>query len=136
MLFRSDISAPTWPAEIRRLTGRHGVDLVVEHIGGEVLEQSFHCLARGGTVVTCGATTGRELKLHLWPFFVKQQRLIGSYGRNRADMEKCLVATQEGWLRPVIDTVLPLDRAEEGFHRLRDRRVLGKLLCTPGPIRD
>jgi NADPH:quinone reductase-like Zn-dependent oxidoreductase len=131
-----DLSAPGWPAEIRRLTGKHGVDLVVEHIGGAVLEQSFLCLARGGTIVTCGATTGRELKLNLWPFFVKQQRLIGSYGRNRADMEKCLVATQEGWLRPVIDTVLPLERAEEGFHRLRDRQVLGKLLCTPGPTQD
>ena len=50
----------------------------------------FDCLARGGTVVTCGATAGREVTLNLWPFFVKQQRLIGSYGRNRADIEATL----------------------------------------------
>jgi NADPH:quinone reductase-like Zn-dependent oxidoreductase len=122
-----------WTAEVRRLTGKHGVDLVVEHVGGAVLEQTFQCLARGGTIVTCGATTGRELKLNLWPFFVKQQRLVGSYGRNRADMEKCMIATQEGWLKPVIDAVLPLERAEEGFRRLRAREVRGKIVVTLRP---
>jgi alcohol dehydrogenase len=96
-----------------------------------VLEQCFQCLARGGTIVTCGATSSREVKLNLWPFFVKQQRLIGSYGRNRADLEKCLAATVEGWLRPVIDSVLPLEQAESGFHRLRERKALGKILCVP-----
>ena len=131
-----DTSNAGWPAEVRQLTGKHGVHLVVEHAGGEVLEQAFQCLARGGTIVTCGATTGREVKIDLWPFFVKQQRLIGSYGRNRVDMEKCLVATVEGWLRPVIDSVLPLDRAEEGFHRLRERKVLGKIVCAVGQVAD
>jgi NADPH:quinone reductase-like Zn-dependent oxidoreductase len=126
-----DLADSGWPAEVRGLTGKHGVDLVVEHIGGAVLEQSFQCLARGGTIVTCGATTSRDVALKLWPFFVKQQRLIGSYGRNRADLEKCMAATVEGWLRPVIDTVLPLEQAEEGFHRLRDRKVLGKIVCVP-----
>ncbi len=128
-----DLGDAGWPAEVRRLTDKHGVDLVVEHIGGAVLEHAFECLARGGAIVTCGATAGREVKLNLWPFFVKQQRLIGSYGRNRADMEKCLAAAVEGWLRPVIDTVLPLEQAEVGFHRLRERTVLGKIICLPGP---
>jgi 2-desacetyl-2-hydroxyethyl bacteriochlorophyllide A dehydrogenase len=131
-----DLETSGWPAEVRQLTGKHGVDLVVEHIGGEVLEHSFQCLARGGTIVTCGATTGRAISLNLWPFFAKQQRLIGSYGRNRSDLEKCLVATVEGWLRPVIDTVLPLERAEEGFHRLRERKVLGKIICVPGQVAE
>ena len=81
---------PKWPAEVRKLTEKRGVDLVVEHVGGEVLQIVFDCLARGGTVVTCGATAGREVPINLWPFFVKQQRLIGSYGRNRADIEATL----------------------------------------------
>jgi len=55
-----DSSNADWPAEVRKLTGRRGVDLVVEHIGGDVLTQCFGCLARGGTIVTCGATAGRE----------------------------------------------------------------------------
>jgi NADPH:quinone reductase-like Zn-dependent oxidoreductase len=66
------------------------VDLVVEHVGGRLLEQVFQCLARGGTIVTCGATAGREVTINLWPLFVKQQRLVGSYGRTRKDMEATL----------------------------------------------
>src|SRR2546423_1527006 len=67
-----------WPAEVRKITAKRGVDVVVEHVGGDVLVKCFDCLARGGTIVTCGATAGRDVPLNLWPFFVKQQRLIGS----------------------------------------------------------
>ncbi|MEY2465601.1 MAG: hypothetical protein QOD03_122, partial [Verrucomicrobiota bacterium] len=88
--FVLDSNDPNWPAEVRKLTNKRGVNLVVEHVGGEVLLKCFECLARNGTIVTCGATAGREVKLNLWPLFVKQQRLVGSYGRNRADMEATL----------------------------------------------
>ncbi len=60
-----------WPAKVRELTGKRGVDIVVEHVGGEVLAQCFNCLARAGTIVTCGATAGRDVSLKLWPMFVK-----------------------------------------------------------------
>src|SRR5580658_5063105 len=76
-----DSSKPDWPSRVRELTRKRGVDLVVEHIGGDVLLQCFTCLARGGTIVTCGATAGRDVQLKLWSFFVKEQKLVGSYGR-------------------------------------------------------
>jgi len=57
--FAVDATNPAWPAEVRRITEKRGVDLVVEHVGGDVLPKVFECLARGGTVVTCGATAGR-----------------------------------------------------------------------------
>ena len=117
-----------WPAEVRRLTNKRGVDLVVEHVGGNVLPKCFECLARGGTIVTCGATAGREVSLNLWPFFVKQQRLIGSYGRNRADIQATLEWAAAGKLKPVIDSVLPLDQTPAAFARLRSRSVLGKIV--------
>ena len=126
-----DSTRDDWPVEVRRLTGKRGVDLVVEHVGGGVLAQCFHCLARGGTVVTCGATAGREVPLNLWPLFVKQQRLVGSYGRDRADLERTLDWAARGWLRPVIDRTVPLAEAEEAFHDLRHRRVKGKLVILP-----
>lgn len=126
--FVLDVADSKWPAEVRKITTKRGVDLVVEHIGGDVLQQCFSCLARGGTIVTCGATTGSEVKLDIWPFFVKQQRLIGSYGRNRADLEATLQWAAEGRLKPVIDATYPLERAPEALRRLRDRNVLGKLL--------
>ena len=129
--FVVDSTQPDWPAEVRQITGKRGVDLVVEHVGGEVLQKVFDCLARGGTVVTCGATAGREVPINLWPFFVKQQRLIGSYGRNRADIQATLEWAAAGKLKPVIDTIFPLDQTAEAFAHLRSRNVLGKVLVEP-----
>ena len=126
-----DSTDAAWPAEVRRLTGKRGVDLVVEHVGGEVLQQVFNCLARGGTVVTCGATAGREVPFNLWPFFVKQQRLIGSYGRNAADLKATLDWAAAGKLKPVIDSTYPLLEAPAALAHLRSRTALGKVLVEP-----
>jgi len=126
-----DSSDTKWSAEVRRITGKHGADLVVEHVGGEVLRQCFECLARGGTIVTCGATAGKEAALNLWPFFVKQHRLVGSYSRNSSDLEATLDWAATGKLKPVIHAVYPLDRTAEAFAALRARTVLGKVLVDP-----
>jgi NADPH:quinone reductase-like Zn-dependent oxidoreductase len=120
-----------WPAAVRQITGKRGVDLVVEHIGGAVLPHCFECLARGGTIVTCGATAGRDVTLNLWPLFVKQQRLIGSYGRNRADIKATLEWAAAGKLAPVIDSIYPLAEAPAAFAKLRARQVRGKMLIQP-----
>jgi 2-desacetyl-2-hydroxyethyl bacteriochlorophyllide A dehydrogenase len=126
-----DSSARDWPAEVRKITDKRGVDLVIEHVGGEVLQKCFDCLARGGTIVTCGATAGREVPFQLWPFFVKQHRLIGSYGRNRADLIATLEWAAEGKLKPVIDSIFPLDQTPAAYAKLRARNVLGKILIEP-----
>lgn len=126
-----DSTNPDWPAEVRRLTQRRGVDVVVEHVGGGVLSQVFQCLARGGTVVTCGATAGRHLELNLWPFFVKQQRLIGSYGRTRVDMKATLEWAAAGKLKPVVNQQFSLADTPKAFAALRNREVLGKVVVTP-----
>lgn len=126
-----DPADPEWPAQVRRATGKRGVDVVVEHVGGKVLEQVFHCLARGGTIVTCGATAGREVTLNLWPLFVKQQRLVGSYGRSRRDMVATLEWAAQGRLKATVDAVLPWTQGTEAFARLRARSVNGKLVLVP-----
>jgi 2-desacetyl-2-hydroxyethyl bacteriochlorophyllide A dehydrogenase len=129
--FVLDSNDANWPAEVRKITNKRGVDLVVEHVGGEVLLKCFECLARNGTIVTCGATAGREVSLNLWPIFVKQQRLIGSYGRNRADLQATLEWAAAGKLKPVIDSIFPLDQVPAAFAKLRSRNVLGKVLIEP-----
>jgi 2-desacetyl-2-hydroxyethyl bacteriochlorophyllide A dehydrogenase len=128
--FVVDSTSAKWPAEVRRITAKRGVDIIVEHVGGDVLLKCFDCLARNGTIVTCGATAGREVTLNLWPLFVKQQRLIGSYGRNRTDMRATLDWAATGKLRAVIHTVLPLARTAEAFALLRARKVLGKVVIS------
>ena len=129
--FVLDTADPQWTAEVRRLTAKRGVDIVVEHVGGDLLACCFDCLARGGTIVTCGATAGRTVTLNLWPFFVKQQRLIGSYGRNRTDLRATLDWAAEGKLKPAIDSIFPLSRAGEAFELLRSRKARGKILIRP-----
>jgi NADPH:quinone reductase-like Zn-dependent oxidoreductase len=124
-------SDPGWPAEVRKLTDKRGVDVVVEHVGGETLLKCFECLARGGTIVTCGATAGKEVSLNVWSLFVKQQRLVGSYSRDRLDLEATLQWAADGRLQPVIHDVMPLAKAPEAYARLRSRTVLGKLLIAP-----
>lgn len=129
--FVIDATDDAWPAEVRRITGKRGVDVVVEHVGGVVLRKCFECLARGGTIVTCGATAGNEAALNLWPLFVKQHRLVGSYSRNSADLKATLEWAAAGKLKPVIHAVYPLDRTAEAFAALRSRTVLGKVLVAP-----
>jgi NADPH:quinone reductase-like Zn-dependent oxidoreductase len=123
-----DSTNPDWPSKVRELTGKRGVDVIVEHVGGEVLRQCFTCLARGGTIVTCGATAGREVPLQLWPFFVKEQKLVGSYGRNRKDIEATLHWAAEGKLKATIWKSFPLSETPEAFAALRERHVLGKVI--------
>jgi NADPH:quinone reductase-like Zn-dependent oxidoreductase len=129
--FVVDSNDAQWPAEIRKITHKHGVDVVVEHVGGEVLGKCFDCLARGGTIVTCGATAGRDVPFNLWPFFVKQHRLIGSYGRNHEDLRATLEWAAAGKLKPVIDSIYPLDQTAAAFEKLRSRNMLGKILVEP-----
>jgi 2-desacetyl-2-hydroxyethyl bacteriochlorophyllide A dehydrogenase len=125
-----DSTSEDWPNEVRQITDRRGVDIVVEHIGGKMLQQSFNCLARGGTIVTCGATAGREVHMNLWPFFVKQQRLIGSYGRNRSDMIATLDWAAVGKLKPMVHKTYRLEDAPQAFADLRNRTVLGKAVIV------
>ena len=71
------------------------------------------------------------MPLDLWPLFVKQQRLIGSYGRNAADFKATLAWAADGRLKPVIDTALPLAETPRGYELLRSRKVLGKIIVVP-----
>ena len=125
-----DSTSNDWASEVRNITAKRGVDLVAEHVGGDVLLKCLACLARDGTIVTCGATAGREVALNLWPFFVKQHRLVGSYGRNRSDIRATLEWAASGKLKPVIDSIFRLEQTATAFAKLRSRSVLGKVLVS------
>jgi NADPH:quinone reductase-like Zn-dependent oxidoreductase len=83
-------SAGPFASEVKRLTDGRGVDVVVEHVGEATWAQSVRSLARGGRVVTCGATTGPAAALDLQHLFARQLSLLGSYmGRKGELLEAC-----------------------------------------------
>ncbi|MGD1148555.1 MAG: zinc-binding dehydrogenase [Thermoanaerobaculaceae bacterium] len=114
--------------EIRRLTDRRGVDVVVETVGQATWMASLRCAAKGGRIVTCGATSGpnppEEVRLIFW----NQLSILGSTMGGRRDWEAMVRAVELGHLRPVLDRVLPLDRGREAYERLAGAAQLGKIV--------
>jgi NADPH:quinone reductase-like Zn-dependent oxidoreductase len=114
--------------EVRRLTGKRGVDVVIEHVGKDTWDASVRSLARGGRLVTCGATTGYDVGVDLRVLFAKQQSLLGSYMGSKAELLKVSQFFFEGRLAPVIDRTFPLTEAGEAQQWVEDRRQFGKVV--------
>lgn len=116
--------------QVKALTDGRGVDVVIEHIGPEVWDQCFMALAKGGRLVTCGATTGGEVKLDLRYLFSRQLTLKGSYMGTRAELLESASLIGQGKLRPVVDQVLPLQEARAAQELLLSRKVFGKVVLA------
>jgi NADPH:quinone reductase-like Zn-dependent oxidoreductase len=112
---------------IRKLTARKGVDVVFEHTGADTWAGSLFSLKRGGRLVTCGATSGPAGNINLMQLFQQQYRIIGSFGAPLSALSRALDRIASG-VRPVIDTVFPLDEFSAGLARLESRDVFGKLV--------
>ncbi|QBD82176.1 NADPH:quinone reductase [Ktedonosporobacter rubrisoli] len=117
--------------EVRRITGKRGVDVVVEHVGADTWEKSVSCLTRRGRLVTCGATTGNDGKVNIWNMFAKELALIGSYGGTRQDLADVIKLVATGRFQPTIAEVYALEQVGEAQRRMEDRAVFGKLIVQP-----
>ena len=115
-------------AECKRLTGKKGVDSVIEHVGGDVFVRSILATRWGGKVVTCGATTGFSPTIDLRQIFFRQVQVLGSTMGSKGDLFRILELTGQKKLRPVVDRVLPLWSAAEAHRLLEDRRAFGKIV--------
>ena len=112
------------------LTEGRGVDVVIEHIGPEVWDTCLDSLARGGRLITCGATTGGEVKLNLRYVFARQLTIKGSYVGTRAELVKAAELMGQGRLIPVIDCTFPLQEARAAQEMMLSRRFFGKIVLT------
>jgi alcohol dehydrogenase len=113
----------------RKLTGKKGVDVVFEHVGGEGFNGSLLCLKRGGRLVTCGSTAGPSVQLNLMQLFQQQYKIFGSFGATMKNIRDGLAKMANGIL-PVIDMEVPLADFEKGLARLESRQVFGKIVVT------
>ncbi len=114
--------------EVRALTGKRGVDVVVETAGQATWMTSLKCAAKGGRIVTCGATTGpnpaEEIRLVFW----NQLSILGSTMGSRRDWEAMVRAVERGAIRPVVDRVLPLERGRGAYERMLSGGQCGKIV--------
>lgn len=123
---RQDIAA-----EVRRLTGRKGVEVVFEHVGGTVLEACIASLARNGRLVTCGATIGHQVTLDVNVLFGRHLSLLGSWMGRRAELIEALKHVASGAIVPVVDAVLPLAEGRAAHERLEAGKQFGKIVLVP-----
>ena len=100
---------------VRALTERRGVDIVVENVGAATWEDSRKLLARGGRLVTCGATTGPKVELDIRRLFWFQWTIMGSTMGGGEDYRQVVRVLDQGQLRPIVDATYPLSRAREAF---------------------
>lgn len=117
-------------AEVKRLTRRQGADIVVDHVGEATFGQSVVAAAKAGRIVVCGATAGHEPKLNLRHLFWRQLSVLGSTLASKARLPEILARFAAGELRPVIDTVFPLEAIVAAHQRLETRAVFGKLVVS------
>jgi NADPH:quinone reductase-like Zn-dependent oxidoreductase len=117
-------------AECKRLTKKRGVDLVIEHVGGDVFAKSILAATNGGRVVTCGATTGHSPTIDLRHVFFRQVQVLGSTMGPKGDLFGILRHVEAGKLRPVVDRIMPLWEAAEAHRLLEERKVFGKVVLA------
>lgn len=116
---------------VKKLTSRRMVDVVFEHVGASTWDKSIACLSKGGRLVICGATSGHDVKIDLRTLFYKSISLLGSTMGSKSELFKVLELVERGRLVPVLDRVLPLEKAAEGHALLASRQSFGNVVLTP-----
>jgi NADPH:quinone reductase-like Zn-dependent oxidoreductase len=117
--------------EVMRLTKGEGVDVLFEHIGGDVFAKSVLCLKKKGRMITCGATAGRNVSFDLRHLYTRQLSIMGSYMGGIAELQRIVRRIQDGRLKPVIDRIFPLREARQALNRMAARENFGKIILKP-----
>lgn len=116
---------------VRTLTSKKGVDVVFDHVGASIWEENIKMLAKGGRLVTCGATSGYEARTDLRYIFYKQLQILGSTMGRKGDLMTIMNLIGQGKLKPVIDRVLPLTEVRQAHQIVEDGRHFGKIVLVP-----
>jgi NADPH:quinone reductase-like Zn-dependent oxidoreductase len=114
--------------EVRRITGKRGVDVVFEHVGNATWDDSIASLAASGRLVTCGATTGYDAKVDLRFLFSRQLSLLGSYMGTKSELQTVIKLVAAGRLKPIVDRIFPLAEAAAAHAYLESGQQFGKVV--------
>ena len=117
--------------EVRRITEKQGVDIVFEHVGAATWDESVKSLKSGGTLVTCGATTGPNAGIDLRHLFARQLTVLGSYMGTMGELYEVLGHVFAGRLKPVVDSTFPLKDLRAAHEYLEGSKMFGKVVVNP-----
>jgi NADPH:quinone reductase-like Zn-dependent oxidoreductase len=117
--------------EVRKITNKEGVDIVVEHVGAATWEESVKSLKSGGTLVTCGATTGPNVGIDLRHLFARQLTLLGSYMGTMGELHEVLRHVFAGRLKAVVNGVFRLSEIRAAHEYLEKSQMFGKIVVNP-----
>jgi NADPH:quinone reductase-like Zn-dependent oxidoreductase len=116
--------------EVMRATDGVGVDLVFEHVGGELFQKGLDSLTKDGRMVICGAHAGEVVPFDIIPFFRTQRQIIGSFVYDRLEVEKVLALAARGLITPLVYKTFPLAQAREAMETMERREHFGKIVLT------
>jgi len=114
--------------QVSEFTDGRGADVVFEHIGPDTWQQSLASLAKGGRLVTCGATSGPEVKIDLRFLFMRQQNILGSYMGGKKELLDVIKLLDAGKLQPIVDKTFPLKDARKAHEHMLGRNHFGKIV--------
>jgi NADPH:quinone reductase-like Zn-dependent oxidoreductase len=118
--------------EVRRFTDKRGVDVVVDCVGGDSWVKSLASLAKGGRLVTCGATTGATPPTNIQRIFWNHLKIFGSTLGDRAEFNEVLSFMAASRTKPIIDQVFPLRDAALAQQRMEQGKQFGKIVLRVG----
>ena len=116
--------------EVRRRTGKRGVDVVIDSVGQATWTQSLGSLAKRGRLVTCGATSGPMVEMDIRRLFWNQWTILGSTMGSQREFDRITSEFRAGRLRPVIDMVVPLEAGRQAYERLASGAQFGKVVVV------
>jgi len=117
--------------EVRKITNKQGVDIVLEHVGPATWDESLRSLKPAGTLVTCGATTGPQVTIDLRFVYSRQLSVLGSYMGTMGELHEVLKHVFSGRFKPVVDRTFPLKEARAAHEYMEESQMFGKIVLNP-----
>jgi NADPH:quinone reductase-like Zn-dependent oxidoreductase len=117
--------------EVKRITSKEMCDIVIEHVGQATWGESIKSLKPGGTLVTCGATTGPKAEFDLRVLFAKQLSFLGSYMGTMGELHEVLKHVFSGKVKGVVDSTFPLSEVRAAHERMEKSQMFGKIVLKP-----
>ena len=123
-------SQDNWVDDVKNITGKSGVNVVIEHIGVSTWKQSLRVLSKGGRIVTCGATTGADVNVNLAHLFIKQQSILGSTMGSIPTFIEVMEKINEKKYTPIVDKVFPMEDIRHAHEYMENRYQMGKVVVA------